>query len=250
MSEADRIRRYALDHFIQPARAQARQEITIRAGDLHRQMCLSNAMPAVCAALRSGKLARLAGVTRLSVTGPANGANVYFRFGLTDGPTVVGSLPQTPRLIGSASAGGAGRLDLRDATVLVSCVKTKLPHPAPARDLYCSIWFRKARRLVEAQHAPWFILSAQHGLVDPNEVIAPYERTLKELSIEEQRNWADGVLRRLVPQLRGRARVVFLAGEVYRALLVKPLQEAGWRVEMPMEGLAQGEQLAWLASHA
>ena len=32
---------------------------------------------------------------------------------------------------------------------LVACVKRKLPRPAPARDLYTSDWFRKARQYVE-----------------------------------------------------------------------------------------------------
>ena len=32
---------------------------------------------------------------------------------------------------------------------LVACVKGKLPRPAPAKDLYTSPWFRKARQYVE-----------------------------------------------------------------------------------------------------
>lgn len=45
--------------------------------------------------------------------------------------------------------------------VLVGCVKRKLSHPAPARDLYTSPLFAKGRAYAEASGAAWFVLSAQ-----------------------------------------------------------------------------------------
>src|SRR3546814_2674569 len=50
--------------------------------------------------------------------------------------------------------------------------------PAPARDLYASPWFQKARAYVERQGGAWFILSAKHGLIAPETVIARYDETL------------------------------------------------------------------------
>lgn len=61
---------------------------------------------------------------------------------------------------------------------LVSCVAEKRPAPSVARDLYRSPWFLKARGLAEREGAAWFILSAEHGLVEPDDVVAPYDRTL------------------------------------------------------------------------
>ncbi len=61
---------------------------------------------------------------------------------------------------------------------LVSCVSLKRPIPSPARDLYISTWFLKARAYVEATRTPRFILSAEHGLLSPDEVITPYDRTV------------------------------------------------------------------------
>src|SRR3546814_7260194 len=61
---------------------------------------------------------------------------------------------------------------------LVACVAAKLDRPAPARDLYASPWFQKARAYVERQGGAWFILSAKHGLIAPETVIAPYDETL------------------------------------------------------------------------
>jgi uncharacterized protein YsxB (DUF464 family) len=82
MIQANRIRQFVRDHYIAPARADGHAEITIRTGDVHRDMFLTNAMPAVCSAIGSNKFDELAGVTRTARTGPANGANVYFTFSL------------------------------------------------------------------------------------------------------------------------------------------------------------------------
>jgi hypothetical protein len=50
---------------------------------------------------------------------------------------------------------------------LISCVSVKRAKPAPARDLYVSELFRRARAYVEATACPWFILSAKHHFADP-----------------------------------------------------------------------------------
>ena len=58
----------------------------------------------------------------------------------------------------------------RSGTTLVQALESA---PAKAKDLYTSDWFRKARAYVEHRGGPWFILSAEHGLVDPETVIGP-----------------------------------------------------------------------------
>ncbi len=60
---------------------------------------------------------------------------------------------------------------------LVSCVKTKRSIATAAKDLYISPLFRGQRQAVEAGCDRWFILSAKHGLLAPNTVIAPYDDT-------------------------------------------------------------------------
>jgi hypothetical protein len=61
---------------------------------------------------------------------------------------------------------------------LVSCVKSKRSAPTPACDLYTSPLFRHLRGYAEANADTWYILSAGHGLLRPDQVVAPYERTL------------------------------------------------------------------------
>lgn len=127
---------------------------------------------------------------------------------------------------------------------LVACVAGKLDRPAPARELYTSPWFQKARAYVEARGADWRILSALHGLVHPGQVLAPYEHTMADnLSRLE---WASRVIAQLEHEAPLRP-LVMLAGKAYR----HPLRwlSATRTVTVPMEGLGIGQQLAWLGAH-
>ncbi len=251
MTQAERIRQFALDHYVAPARAEGLHVITIRAGDVHREMNLANAMPAVCSAIGSNKFERLAHVTPINRTGPANGANVYFQFSLSAGPLSMqpAASPPIAQPRTAMPAGAEKRLDLSDAVVLVSCVKSKRARPAPARSLYTSAWFCKAREIVEASGAKWFVLSALYGLIPPDAEIAPYDHTLNALGVAERRAWANKVLDKLLPEIAGVKRVVMFAGDRYREFLVDPLERRGIKVEAPMAHLRRGEQLAWLSEH-
>ncbi len=131
-----------------------------------------------------------------------------------------------------------------DTIYLVSCVSVKQGYPCAAKDLYQSDWFLKARRYVEAKGCPWFILSAKYGLVDPEKEIEPYEKTLNNMGARERRNWAAPVLEDLLKL--DPCRFVFLAGARYRENLAAPLEDAGYEVDVPMEGMRIGEQLSWL----
>src|SRR5437879_140917 len=77
---------------------------------------------------------------------------------------------------------------------LIGCVKTKAPLPAPAYELYVSSLFRGRRAFVEATCDRWFVLSAKHGLVPPEQLLDPYEATLNGVSRSAKRAWADSVL--------------------------------------------------------
>jgi hypothetical protein len=118
-----------------------------------------------------------------------------------------------------------------------------------ARDLYISQWFQKARRHVEATGMPWFILSAEYGLLDPDVEVDPYERTLNRMPVAERREWARRVADTLVPRLAGVQHVVVLAGETYREFLMPVLTSVCPDVQVPMAGLPIGKQLQWFDNH-
>lgn len=130
--------------------------------------------------------------------------------------------------------------------VLVACAGTKLGRAAKAKDLYVSSLFKKSRAWAECHGDRWYILSAKHGLLDPERVIRPYEKTLNQAGRVECRAWAARVMKTLDDVLPGRSRVVFLAGDRYRRDLVPALKARGHSVECPVEGLRIGQQLSWL----
>jgi hypothetical protein len=137
----------------------------------------------------------------------------------------------------------------RQTVVLVSCVGKKLSRPAEAGELYQSPWFKKARAFAEHAGDRWFILSAEHGLLGPDWIVAPYDTTLKTMPRAERKQWASSVMATLLNVLRPRDRVVILAGIAYREFLEPSLRSRGYVVEVPMRGLGIGRQLAWLSNN-
>jgi len=60
--------------------------------------------------------------------------------------------------------------------ILIQCTKSKRSEPAKAKNLYDeSDYFCKMRAYAEATSEMWFILSAKHGLVDPETTLEPYD---------------------------------------------------------------------------
>jgi hypothetical protein len=133
---------------------------------------------------------------------------------------------------------------------LVPCVRQKREQACEARDLYVSHLFRMARRFAEASGCRWFILSAEHGLVTPCQMIAPYERTLNAMDVAARRAWGGRVAVQLAEAVPDLSRVVLLAGERYREFLARHLEDCGVEVSVPMKGLRIGEQLKWLRQHS
>lgn len=130
---------------------------------------------------------------------------------------------------------------------LVGCGKQKLTHAAPARELYTGPLFRSSLAVAEAEFgADVWILSAQHGLVDLDEQLEPYDLTLDDLTPESLQDWARDVLRNLVDDDHGTpARLTVYAGRNYVEQLGLYLPD-DWTLEDPLVGLGQGARLAWL----
>lgn len=98
-SDAGRIRQYALKDLVEPARERGEASVTIRAGDLHNALGLSNAHANVCQALRGRLFRNLAGVGEPTVTGPENSSTTTFVFNLA--PEAAAPPPQ-PRPLAKA----------------------------------------------------------------------------------------------------------------------------------------------------
>jgi len=142
-------------------------------------------------------------------------------------------------------AGPGERLRPPTDLVVLGCVAGKGRAPAPARVLYCSPLWERRRAYAEASGLPWLIYSAWHGLVEPGEVIAPYDETLAKGRDRKRRS------RKLAVPAAARiagigAKIVELhmGADYYRELKAE-LEARGVRVFLPLGVRAIGEQLAW-----
>lgn len=132
--------------------------------------------------------------------------------------------------------------------LLVTCVYEKADGPRQARDLYRSPYFLRLRRYAERHGRPWFIVSAEHGLVRPDEWLAPYERYLPDTPDWYQEVWGRWVvtrLRLLAGDLAHRT-VELHVSRPYAARIVPWLTRVGATVRQPVAELSLDEQAAWL----
>jgi hypothetical protein len=134
--------------------------------------------------------------------------------------------------------------------VLVSCSSRQGSRPTAARDLYTATLFRRQRAYAEASGAPWFILSAEHALVAPDEWLAPYDRYLPETPRSYRAAWGAWVAERLellVGPLTG-LEIEVHASALYSETCSPFLLAKGAVVTRPLAGLRRGEQLALYGS--
>ena len=166
---------------------------------------------------------------------------------------------------------------------LVACAATKAATHQPARLLYRSNLFRAASGYAARTYDHWFILSARHYLVHPDEDLDPYDQTLKTMRKDDREHWARLVELDLrcghgcrtegrrtwpvtTPQLRlgawlqegrdadppaeRRVDLWLHAGNDYTEPLAERIRALGtpFDVHLPLAGLGIGQQLAWYAA--
>lgn len=149
---------------------------------------------------------------------------------------------------------------------LVSCGASKLDRPAPAAELYTSSLFRLSLEHARATCETIYVLSALHGLLPIDEVIAPYDRRLG--GKKDREAWARRVASNIAAKHPKSEPITILAGLDYAGPLRVALltmdgyqrvnkhadhyEWRGWRgaVEFPLAGLTMGRRLQWLTAAA
>lgn len=118
---------------------------------------------------------------------------------------------------------------------LIQCTNTKRDEECLAEHLYDeSAYYRKMRLWARARGNPWFILSAKHGLLNPNRVTSPYDAVgLTEQQAED-----------IATELAGMDvdTVDVTAGRKYTDNLVPALKRQGIDVINHFAGLRIGER--------
>lgn len=128
--------------------------------------------------------------------------------------------------------------------VLISCVSKKLSYKTQAQNLYCSPLFKYNLQYAHLMKPDKiFILSAEYGLTELEEVIAPYDKTLNNMRTAEVKDWARRVFEELKMEVDLKSdEIIFLAGDKYRKYLLPHIKH----YKIPMEGMTIGKQLQYL----
>ena len=88
-----------------------------------------------------------------------------------------------------------------------------------------------------------FILSAKYGLLELEQEIEPYNKTLRSMNSLERKTWASKVLNELSKFVDlKRDEIIFLAGKHYRQYLIPYIVH----YKIPLEKLGIGKQLKFL----
>lgn len=130
---------------------------------------------------------------------------------------------------------------------LVSCTKSKKNKASKPKELYIeSQLFRKKRKYVEDQHDNWYILSAKHGLLDPDgEPIEPYDETLSGAKKARKEKWAEKVFKQMDEEGILEHELVFHCGKDYSEFLIQKFEKREIHYNKPTKGLGLGEKLKW-----
>jgi hypothetical protein len=154
-----------------------------------------------------------------------------------------GSAPSTAELALSCSS-TIRSIGIDNLHTLISCSKSKGGHRDAARNMYVSPLYRKSVMLTERWGIPFSILSAKYGLLDPDQIIEPYELTLKGAPKQVKVEWArlvDAQIRSLTNK-----NLIILAGDDYFSPLVEVGESDPLKYFAPMRGLSLGTRLSFL----
>ena len=118
----------------------------------------------------------------------------------------------------------------------MTCVKEKLSGSQKAKDLYISDLFKKMRHFVEIHDYDWRIISAKHGLIDPEDIIESYEdESLDQFKLLQGKQTTNlktkkDALRQIIreqlePILKDYNRIILMCGKNYRDVILPLLKE-------------------------
>jgi hypothetical protein len=125
---------------------------------------------------------------------------------------------------------------------LIACSSKKGTMPTQARDLYQGQAFKFSRQLAEKTGADYWILSALHGLVHPEEKITPYNEYLGGMTKAQRTTWAIKTAQQIKRAGLTDSPVTFLAGGLY----AEPLAQIFTHANRPLAGMGIGQQLNYL----
>ena len=102
----------------------------------------------------------------------------------------------------------------------IACSKTKRKYPCMAKYMYMGSLFTKSFQFCKKFYSkqPIFILSAKYGLLTPEQIIEPYEKTLNTFTQKELITWSNMIQKQLKVQ-NIKKPYIFLTGKKYQGTL-------------------------------
>jgi hypothetical protein len=129
---------------------------------------------------------------------------------------------------------------------LVACTKTKRQVATHASDLYVSPLFRKSFLAALDRCKQVRILSAKYGLLNPGDIVAPYELTLKHMPGVDRAEWGARVTAELRKAASQNDTLFFFTGDDYFKPLKSALLASGYRLQQPLGHRSLGARLQYL----
>ena len=132
--------------------------------------------------------------------------------------------------------------------IFIACTKKKQDHPCKAKEMYRpSQLFRGGWKYAESlKPDAIYILSAKYGLLNPETIIEPYEKTLITEKDAQIRRWSIMVANQIKKEGINRMdHAVFLCGKPYR----KYIQNLFPNHSAPVSHLGIGKQMQFYKEH-
>ena len=121
--------------------------------------------------------------------------------------------------------------------VLIGSSGVTADGPVRVGELFRSPGFARAREHAVHSQLPWFVLSAKHGLLEPDDVVAPYALELGDASTVYRSAWGEWVAAQLGERVQLRGATVEVHGGVdFAQPLRQPLARRGAALELPLPG--------------
>lgn len=132
--------------------------------------------------------------------------------------------------------------------VFLSCTKKKRDYKCEAQEMYQeSQWFKGGLRYAHSLNPDKvYILSAKYGLLEEEDIIEPYEKTLVSARDNEIRKWSAMVAKQISKKgIDRNQKAVFLCGKNYR----KYIKNLFPNNTAPLKHLGIGKQMAFFKEH-
>ena len=121
--------------------------------------------------------------------------------------------------------------------VLIGSSGATASTPLPAARLFESAGFVRAREYAASSGHPWFVVTAKHGLLDPDDVVAPFDVQLGDQSMGYRNAWGEWVVAQLGDRLLLEHVTVEVHGGVdFAQPLRGPLTRRGAAMDLQLPG--------------